>query len=375
MTSTPDTPAAPPPDSPDPVPRRFTRSGSDRLIGGVCGGLARYFGIDATIVRLGAVALVLLGGVGLVIYAAALLLVPSDGATPSTPPTTRDRALAAALVIGLTIAGLIIGGFGLFLGGALVPVAFLALGGLLVWWFVSGERPSGSARDIVRQAAKGFATIIGCFALAFGSFLSSGLGGGTGVAALVIVTGVALVAAAFQGGARWLVLPALAIALPLAFVSAADIDLDGGFGDRHERPTSLSELHDGYKLGAGELIVDLRDLELPPGDSPLSIEIGAGHALVLVDEDVCVASRATVGMGAASVFDREGGGIDLDWKDTRRAPPKTPRLVVDADVGLGLFEVRHRENDRRHFGPGRFRGDTERNSACTTTTARAGATG
>lgn len=371
MNSTPDSPASPPP---DPAPRRFTRSGNDRIIGGVCGGLARYFEIDPILVRLGAVALVLLGGIGLVVYGAALLLVPVDDA-PAKPLTTRDRVMAIVLALALTIIGIAIGGFGFFLGGALVPVAFIALGALAVWWLASGERPTGSAGDIIRQTAKGLALLAGCAALAFGSFLASGLGGGVVVAALVIAVGVALVTAAFQGGARWLVLPALAIALPLAFVSAAGIELDGGFGDRHERPTSLSELREGYELGAGELTVDLRDLDLPPGDHPLSIDVGTGHALVLVDEEVCVASRATIGMGAASVFERDSGGIDVDWKDTRRAQAKTPRLVVDADVGLGLFEVRHSEDDRHGFGRRRFRDDTgERNDACLTPTASTGAT-
>lgn len=171
MTSTPDTPVTPPP---PPAPKRFTRSTSDRLIGGVCGGLARYFGIDPMIVRLGAVALALLGGVGLIIYAAALLLVPVDE-EPAKPLTSRDRGIAIALAIGLTLAGIAIGGFGFFLGGALVPVAFLALGGLAVWWFVSGERPTGSAGDIVRQAAKGAGLLVGCAALAAGSFVATGL--------------------------------------------------------------------------------------------------------------------------------------------------------------------------------------------------------
>lgn len=96
---------------------------------------------------------------------------------------------------------------------------------------------------------------------------------------------------------------------------------------------------------------------------------------MLVDENVCVASRAKIGMGAASVFNRDNGGIDVDWKDARRAPERTPRLIVDADMGLGLFEVRHSDDRREHgFGPRRFDDDSnERDSACMTTTASTGA--
>jgi phage shock protein PspC (stress-responsive transcriptional regulator) len=368
MNSTPDTPPSPSPNLPPPTPKRFERSSTDRVIGGVCGGLGRYFGIDSTLVRIGMVALALLGGTGLIVYAAALVLVPSDGEVAPGPTDSRDRALAVAIAIGLTIAGFALGLFGSpGFGGALFPIALLALAGLAVWWLVSGQRPSGGPGEVVRRAAIGVAILIGCFALAVGSFLASGFGGGAVVAALVIAAGAALVAAAFVGGARWLVLPALAIALPLAFVSAAGIDLNGGFGERHVRPGTLGEVKDAYRLGAGELVVDLRDVTLPAGDRRLKVGIGAGHALVLVPDGVCVASAASVGMGAVAVFERNGGGVDVDWNDARRAPRRTPRLVVDGDVGLGLLEVRHRDDARhgpRH--PLETSDPAERNDACAT---------
>ncbi len=389
MNSTPDTPLSPPPppppdpgpppppDGPPPGPKRFERSSADRLIGGVCGGLGRYFGIDATLVRIGMVALALLGGTGLVVYAAALILVPSDGEVAPGPNDTRDRAIAVGLAILLTIFGLTFGLFGLGIGGAIGPIAFLAVAGLAVWWLVSGERPSGTAGQIARRAALGVALLFGCFALSVGSFFASGFGGGVVIAGLVIAVGAALVAAAFVGGARWLILPAIAIALPLAFVSAAGIDLDGGFGDRHERPGTVAEVKDSYRLGAGELTIDLRDVDLPAGDRRVKVGMGTGHVLVLVPDDVCVASTATVGMGGVSVFERDGGGIDVDWDDTRRAPAGTPRLVIDGDVGLGLLEVRHDESSAGDHGPfGERRGfddNRERNSACTTRTASSGA--
>jgi phage shock protein PspC (stress-responsive transcriptional regulator) len=373
MTSTSDTPATP--QTPDPAPRRFKRSSTDRIIGGVCGGLGRYFDIDPMLVRIGFVALALIGGTGLVVYAAALLLVPNDGEVTSSPTSDRDRMIVAGVAIALTIVGFGLGLFGgLGFGGAIVPVAFLTLAGLAVYWFASGKRPTGAPGDVLRRAALGVGLLIACAALATGSFVASGLGGGVVVAGLVIATGAALVAAAFVGGARWLVLPAMAIALPLAFVSAAGIDLDGGFGERTERPATLAEVHGSYRIGAGELVVDLRDVKLPAGDHRLKIGIGTGHLLVLVPQDVCVASKASVGMGAVAVFDRDGGGIDYTWNDGRRAPSGTPRLVVDGDVGLGFLEVRH----SRQLDHGRILAvdsARERNDACATTTASTGTAG
>ena len=370
MNETPDTPLPPPPDATPPPAKRFERSSSDRVIGGVCGGLGRYFRIDATLVRIGMVALALLGGTGLIVYAAALVLVPADGEVPAGPTESRDRALAIGIAISLTIAGVVFGGFGLGAGGALFPIAGLCVAGLAVWWLVSGERPAGGAGTIARRAALGVALIVGCFALGVGSFFASGLGGGVVIASLVIAAGAALVVSAFAGGARWLVLPALAIALPLAFVTAAGIDLGGGFGEKRVRPGSVAEIRESYRLGMGELVVDLRDVKLPAGDRRLKLGVGTGHALVLVGEDVCVASTATVGMGGVVVFEREGGGVDVDWSDERRAPKSTPRLIVEGDIGLGLLEVRH--SGHVDHGPGRrLNGEhvAERNDACATRTA------
>ncbi|MBR1369232.1 hypothetical protein RJ53_06875 [Methanocalculus chunghsingensis] len=57
---------------------RLTRSKSDQLLGGVCGGIAEYFGWDPSLVRLGWVigTLVTSGG-GIIVYILALLIMPS----------------------------------------------------------------------------------------------------------------------------------------------------------------------------------------------------------------------------------------------------------------------------------------------------------
>jgi len=61
----------------DPV-RRLVRSAHDRMIGGVCGGLAAVMNVDITVVRLIFVALTLLGGGGILIYILLWLVMPSE---------------------------------------------------------------------------------------------------------------------------------------------------------------------------------------------------------------------------------------------------------------------------------------------------------
>lgn len=55
---------------------RLCKSAYDKKIDGVCGGFAEYFGIDATLVRLGWVLFTLLGGSGILAYIIAMLVMP-----------------------------------------------------------------------------------------------------------------------------------------------------------------------------------------------------------------------------------------------------------------------------------------------------------
>ena len=59
--------------------KTLRRSRSDRMVAGVCGGVARYFGVDAALVRVVLVAATILGvGTGAVLYLACWLIVPAE---------------------------------------------------------------------------------------------------------------------------------------------------------------------------------------------------------------------------------------------------------------------------------------------------------
>ncbi len=62
----------------------------DRMLAGVAAGLARYFGVDATIVRIAFVVLTVVGGAGIPLYLAGLLLIPEEGSdSPSPAPSSN----------------------------------------------------------------------------------------------------------------------------------------------------------------------------------------------------------------------------------------------------------------------------------------------
>ncbi len=57
--------------------KKLYLSESDKKIAGVCGGIAEYFGIDPTLVRIGWIIISLLGGAGLLAYIIAWIIIPA----------------------------------------------------------------------------------------------------------------------------------------------------------------------------------------------------------------------------------------------------------------------------------------------------------
>ena len=58
--------------------RRLVRSRDDRWLGGVAGGLGRYFDVNPLVYRIAFAALALVGGTGVLLYLAAWLVIPGE---------------------------------------------------------------------------------------------------------------------------------------------------------------------------------------------------------------------------------------------------------------------------------------------------------
>ena len=58
--------------------KKLYRSDENKMLAGVCGGIAEYFGVDPTLIRLAWVVFSLLGGSGLLAYILAAIIIPRD---------------------------------------------------------------------------------------------------------------------------------------------------------------------------------------------------------------------------------------------------------------------------------------------------------
>jgi phage shock protein PspC (stress-responsive transcriptional regulator) len=310
-------------------PRRLTRSGGDAIIGGVASGLGRYFGVDPILFRIGFVVATFIGAVGLIAYIALLIFVPSDG-EQKTSGSSKAVAVAGAVVLGCLLVTFLSPPVFIF-GPGLLVLGLIGLAGLLLWRAVGGNVGGDPARTVGKLA---LAALIGVAiaGAALGVGLAAALGGGVVIASLAIVAGLALIGTAFVGGARWLIVPALALVLPLGIVSAAGID--------HYHPASAAQLRDHYEVGIGSLTVDMTDVDLPADKTTdLALDVGLGEAVLYVPDDACVSSDVQIGVGASDVLDRDNDGVDVNYIEDSPAPAGRPKLHINADVGVGVIEV------------------------------------
>ena len=131
------------------APTQMRRSRDDRYIAGVCGGLARYLNVDPVVVRVIMAALTVIGGVGLVLYAAAWLLAPEDGADKNAleshlPASPRIRVLgwiAAGVIAVIAVAS----SGPWFDWGWIGPLPLLGIAVLI--WVLARPRSSGGSSD------------------------------------------------------------------------------------------------------------------------------------------------------------------------------------------------------------------------------------
>jgi phage shock protein PspC (stress-responsive transcriptional regulator) len=367
--------------------RRTT--GPNKKIAGVAGGLARHLDIDPLVLRVVLVVLVFFGGAGLIVYGACWLLVPEDG-DDQAPFNFDDRTRTVALVIAGIIATLAL--LGDTMGGYGFPWP-LAIVALIVLVVVSlsdrrQDRPRVTAPPVphttyqatygappVPQTQQGWVQpewqaqqyvtqpiqqpapryrnprkrgpILFWFTLAL-SALGIGILGmvdaaGAGVAdssypALVVgICGAMLLVGAFFGRAGGLILIGL-----LAAVGMAGATADSRVEDRTVRtPLTADAVQDTYKIGAGELVLDLTKVTDPENldGRRLDLRVGAGSIEVILPAALDVEYDAHAGLGDVQVFTDSQDGPGVDMTGTHSGGVGVPELALDIQVGLGEIDV------------------------------------
>lgn len=406
--------------------RRLRRS-TDQRLAGVCGGIADYFDIDPTIVRIAFVVLALIGfGAGVVAYGVMWLVMPDAhdhtalDAVSDTVRSGSDKRKAAAIVIGGLLVVLLADGLVDVRGGVLLPLVLVGGGVALI---VGRDRSSanGSAGDAEGPSAGSSgpgprdeqqgpgpagstderpsqALVSSPTPPTYGP-PPSDLGPPTDLAGpspaprtpprpktpsvitpvvlslMILAAGIVLVldrsdaidASLVLMGAIWLILISAGLlvstvrgkATGLIFVGIlvtmftltaqwVDPIIEDGTGDLRYAPATVADLESQYRLGAGELTVDLRDLDLEGQARDLEIVLGVGEVRVFLPADSDIDLEIRNDIGNIDVVDRIVGSVDTNRAGLRNSvdlavegvgADDSGELVIEIDSGIGNVEV------------------------------------
>jgi len=354
--------------------RRLRRRTSDRVIGGVAGGLGDYLNVDPLLIRIGFVGLMVFGGAGLVLYVIAWLLIPHEGSDESTVERLirriglRSRNLVIVL---LAVAGAYVVLFGVFprisdsYGFGVDPALIWALVVLVLGVLVlrrEGPRSPAAEASVISPAASatpvalpapaiapapavakprgplGWYTLAAML-LAIGVLsivqnvanLEVELGQFFGVALLLL--GIGLVLGAWWGHTRLLILLGLLL-LPLGYAASfVTAPIQGGFGDQTFAPVSRGELREEYRMVGGRMILDLTQLRAGQDPVQLDASVAIGRLVVVVPEAGSLDVDVSVGGGAVHFLDTylEGTGVTNHYI----RPGRGPTLVLALEAGIG----------------------------------------
>jgi phage shock protein PspC (stress-responsive transcriptional regulator)/predicted membrane protein len=332
--------------------KELHRSRDDRLVAGVAGGLGRYFDLPPIFFRVGFVVLALVGGAGILLYAAAALVIPDEGKQDSIAVQAlrehRDRPwllIGVALVALATLSLLAQAHFWPNGGFAWV---LLLLGALAIVWSQRRDRsvaPRADGEPLPARRPSIALPVLGLLLAAAGLLALLGVLGveipwDIALAVGAIAVGVAVAAGPLlhvrTGG---LFVVGLLLAALAVFVSTVDIRFEGSVGDKTVSPATASDLDRKYDIAAGQLVLDLREIELPAGETHVEANVGVGELTVRVPENTDLEIDASAGAGDVEVFGRRVEGWNQDLHVNALNPTSTSKLVVDAHVGLGNVTV------------------------------------
>lgn len=346
------------------VPRPLRRSTSDRILGGVCGGLGRYWNVDPIILRVAFGVSLLVGGFGLFLYLALWLLVPDDTA-PADQRVSESWGLRVLGVVAAAVTVMI--GLGLLfsdsLGGGGVLLG-AAAAGIVVWIVMSqgsprarAEQPEpgyayGGVSEYTPAAAVGqpspsrpprersYLGLIGLLAAmaAGGVALLFSSSPTVVLASSLLALGLTMVVGGFAGRARWLLVFTVPLVMLLATVSQIE-RTDFTAGEIRWSPTAADT---SYDLTAGSLTVDFSQWQGEPVD-PLTIDVIFGQVVLEAPRNWDLQVNTDFGAGAVEVDGEPVAASVVNGRERVVVPASDgtadATMVVDVSLQAGAVMV------------------------------------
>lgn len=365
------------------------RTRDDRMVAGVCAGLARHFNLDPVVVRVVIACLALAGLAGAIIYIAAWLLIPEEGAEhsvldrhlPENADHEQIRRIGLFAAAAIAAASALGSGYALGPAGLPLTIAALALfyifavrpynrrqaernpstessiatmstaGGVPVApadtnttppTFVDAPGPLPKRRNPRHDRGMLFGLTLAVMALVIGAM---GIYSATvdtidwpyfPLAALFVVAA-GMLTGSYVGNGR----PLVWFGIPLALILlATSVVPTYTIGDESHHPAYATDIDDQYEQGVGNFVLDLTgvsDLSTLDGRT-IDIDQGVGSLEVIVPDGVNVDVAAETDAGQLKIFGRSTDGAPVSLRHVDPADAD-PQLHLDISQTLGQVRV------------------------------------
>jgi phage shock protein PspC (stress-responsive transcriptional regulator) len=376
---------------------RLTRRKHDKVIGGVAGGIADYFGIDPLLVRLAFAGFALIGGGGIVLYVLGWIFIPERGeGEPSgvAPRVDAAKYLGIGLIVIATL--IFVDGIG-FGSGGLGPFEHLFFAIILVGLGMFllrresnavhtpappqvetrhhttaqmvathpgpqapvpptatypttpvGYEPAGAGKKPRTRSRLGLLTLAAVLlttgaAASLNNFGVTSFDGGQLSALALVILGGGLIVGAWWGRARWLIWIGLLMFPIVAFTNLFDLSTvsrSGEVGTFFASPQTQADVGNGYEVLAGDATIDLGDFDFTPGEqADLEVDIAFGELTVIVPRDVYVELDGSMEAGVIRFFGGQRGGQGVTFVENDGDPNSEASVSLDLEGAIGKIEV------------------------------------
>ena len=347
-------------------------------LGGVASGLAHYYGLDVSLVRILFVLFALTTGFGFLLYFVAWLVIPRATHWPPAGSARSLRSLTGRdLAIVLVLGGLmfaVAAGAGGATGTVLVPLLLVGGG---IWLLVQeptesaaptvppggAPRSTGAASSDLDQAADTANVGVGVDDTvasdpgdAAGSSDGSDYsGGGDDVYGSPGPIGqpvpprsrrrrVGLIGIIVAGVLVVVAVPVLLVGALIAGIASGNIDFDFDQAQVQLIPTSTDAIPDSIVRDNAEIVIDLTTLDAADFDDldgpiPVDAKTDVGSIRVIVPDDVAVDVQADVDIGSVSVLGESDDGFNSSVDVSPGSSEGEAAVELDLDVGIGEIVV------------------------------------
>ncbi|MBM7790927.1 PspC domain-containing protein [Tenggerimyces flavus] len=167
---------------------------------------------------------------------------------------------------------------------------------------------------------------------------------GAFIATALAVVGGGLLVGTWYGRARGLIAIGVLLTIALIPATVAERVDTGDFATQAtgHSPTTAEDVMSRYDIEAGDFTLDLSGVTFDDRTNlTTKLDVGAGHAIVIVPDDVDVQLRGDVGLGSLEFFGVEEGGVDLRRSHQNLGADGAGggTLVLQLDLGLGAAEL------------------------------------